>query len=260
MICDFLGETGRGVDRWPSVSTVAFAGAMFTETLVVTDFQTNLYIVTAAQPRGSGDADDCLLIDPGGEADLIVARLRHLGLRPELIVNTHGHADHIGANAQLKRSFPELSIAVGHADAPLLPSPVRNMAIFFGRWIRSPKPDRLLSDGDLLEAAGLRLLVRELPGHTRGHICLLAEEETPPVVFCGDTLFAGGVGRTDLPGGSHRLLLEGIERVLLSLPPETILYPGHGRATTVGAEQTHNPFLQSPTQQSHHSPERSSEP
>jgi len=259
-MCDFLGETGREAGRWRAGSTVAFAGAMVTETLVVTDFQTNLYIVTADRPPGSGERGQCVLIDPGGEADLILARLRHLRLRPQLIVNTHGHADHIGANAELKRAFPESSIAVGHLDAPLLRSPVRNMALFFGRWVKSPQADRLLSEGDLLEAAGVRLLVRELPGHTRGHICLLAETETPPVVFCGDTLFAGGIGRTDLPGGSHRVLLEGIDRVLLSLPPETVLYPGHGPATTVGAERTHNPFLRDLHQHSDHSPERSPEP
>jgi len=233
---------------------------MFTETLVVTDLQTNVYVVAAEAPTGSTAPGPCLLIDPGGEADLIVARLRHLGLRPELIVNTHGHADHIGANADLKRSFPDLAIAVGRADAPLLGSPVRNLAVFFGRWTKSPPAERLLGDGDVVEAAGVRLLVRELPGHTRGHICLLAEEETPTVVFCGDTLFAGSVGRTDLPGGSRRQLLAGIEGVLLSLPPETILYPGHGPATTVGVERAHNPFLQELHRSPRHHPERSSQP
>ncbi len=232
---------------------------MFTETLVVTNFQTNVYIVAAEASTGSTPSGPCLLIDPGGEADLIVARLRHLGLHPELIVNTHGHADHVGANADLKHSFPGLLIAVGRADALLLGSPLRNLAVFFGRWTKSPPADRLLSDGDLLEAAGVRLLVRELPGHTRGHICLLAEGEEPPLVFCGDTLFASSIGRTDLPGGSQRQLLEGIERVLLSLPPETILYPGHGPATTVGVERDHNPFLQELRQSAQHHPERSSE-
>ena len=233
---------------------------MFTETLIVTDFQTNLYIVAAETLVGAGDTRPCLLIDPGGEADLIVARLRHLGLRPELIVNTHGHADHIGANASLKQAFPDLTIAVGRADARLLGSPVRNLAVFFGRWTKSPPADRLLSDGDVVEAAGVRLLVRELPGHSRGHICLLAEGEEPPLVFCGDTLFASSIGRTDLPGGSQRQLLEGIERVLLSLPPETILYPGHGPATTVGVERDQNPFLQELRQSPRHDPERSSQP
>jgi glyoxylase-like metal-dependent hydrolase (beta-lactamase superfamily II) len=254
---------------------------MFIETVTVTDFQTNCYIVAApcapaglagrdgptagrdrpchipadarpgaTMPGAAGPSNGCLLIDPGGEADLIIARLRHLGLQPELIVNTHGHADHLGANAELKRRFPDVTIAVGSTDAHLLASPVRNLAVFFARWTKSPKPDRLLADGDLVEAArvglaGTRvaLRVRELPGHTRGHIVLVAEGETPPVVFCGDTLFAGSIGRTDLPGGSHELLLAGIARVLLTLPPRTVLYPGHGPATTVAAERARNPFL-----------------
>lgn len=216
---------------------------MFVDTVVVTDFQTNCYIVSAEGPGSGAEPGACLVVDPGGEGDLILARLRHLGLRPRLLVNTHGHADHIGANADLKGRFADLEVAVGAADAPLLGSPFRNLAVLFGRWIKSPPPDRLLREGDLLEEAGLHLRVRELPGHTRGHICLVAEGEEPPVVFCGDTLFAGSIGRTDLPGGSRRRLLEGIARVLLSLPPETVLYPGHGPATTVAAERAANPFL-----------------
>jgi len=217
---------------------------MFVETLVVTDFATNCYILSAEPPGQSEDVQPSTLIDPGGEADLIMARLRHLGLHPSTIVNTHGHADHIGANAALKKAFPELTIAIGRGDARLLGSPLKNMAIFFGRWTKSPPADRLLGEGELLEAAGVGLRVRELPGHTRGHICLLAEDAAPQIVFCGDTVFAGGIGRTDLPGGSQKELLKGIARVILSLPPETILYPGHGPATTVGSELAHNPWLQ----------------
>lgn len=229
---------------------------MFVETVTVTDFQTNCYIVAAGPPARSADpgraspaagaasaATRCLLIDPGGEADLIGARLRHLGVQPELILNTHGHADHIGANGELRRLFPQVAIAIGRTDAHLLTSPIRNLAVFFARWTKSPRADRLLADGDLVEAAGVALRVRELPGHTRGHIVLVAQGDTPPVVFCGDTLFAGSIGRTDLPGGSHRQLLAGIARVLLTLPPQTILYPGHGPATTVAAERAENPFL-----------------
>jgi len=217
---------------------------MFVDTIVVTSFRTNCYLVAAAAPAGSGDPEPCLLIDPGGEADLIIARLRHRGLFPELIVNTHGHGDHIGGNAGLKKRFPETPIAVGQADGKLLGSLIRNMAIFTGQWSKSPPADRLLTDGELLEVAGLRLRVRELPGHTRGHVCLVAEQEHPVAVFCGDTVFAGTIGRTDLPGGSKDELLAGIARVILTLPAETVLYPGHGPSTTVGEERQQNPFLQ----------------
>lgn len=228
---------------------------MFVDTVVVTDFQTNCYIVSAQGPVPGAEPGACVLVDPGGEGDLILARLRHRGLEPELIVLTHGHADHLGANADLRARAPGLAIAVGAADAPLLESPFRNVAFLLGRWIKSPPADRLLAEGDLVEGAGLSLRVRELPGHTRGHICLVAEGEVPPVVFCGDTLFAGSIGRTDLPGGSQRQLLQGIARVLLGLPPETVLYPGHGPATTVGAERAANPYLRDLPQPDPHSTE-----
>ena len=136
---------------------------MFIDTLAVTDFQTNCYIVTADRTSDPGEPRPCLVIDPGGEGDLILARLRHLGLRPELLVNTHGHVDHIGANADLKKAFPKLTIVVGRDDARMLGSPVRNMALFFAHWTKSPPADRLLAEGDLLEAAGVKLQVRELP-------------------------------------------------------------------------------------------------
>ncbi len=213
---------------------------MFIDTLVVSELQTNCYIVTAEATEPSS----CLLIDPGGEGDLIVARLRHLRLHPELIVNTHGHVDHIGANAELKQAFPQLPIAIGRSDASMLRSPLRNMAVFLAHWTKSPPADRLLGHGDRIEAAGVTLEVREVPGHTPGHIVLLAAGEEPPIVFSGDTVFAGSIGRTDIPGGSHKTLLDAIERSILVLPADTVLYPGHGPTTTVGRERVLNPFLQ----------------
>ena len=248
---------------------------MFIDTLVVSELQTNCYIVQAspvssvrpACPRGPSERtapgasrkwprhtaeataeatepSSCVLIDPGGEGDLIVARLRHLHLHPELIVNTHGHVDHIGANAELKQAFPQLPIAIGRSDASMLRSPLRNMAVFLAHWTKSPPADRLLGHGDRIEAAGVTLEVREVPGHTPGHIVLLAAGEEPPIVFSGDTVFAGSIGRTDIPGGSHKTLLDAIERRILDLPADTVLYPGHGPRTTVGRERVLNPFLQ----------------
>jgi glyoxylase-like metal-dependent hydrolase (beta-lactamase superfamily II) len=190
------------------------------------------------------EAPDGAVVDPGGDGDQIAARCRAEGLEPRLIIDTHGHMDHIQANEQLKAAFPQAQLCIGEGDAPMLTNGVKNLSILMGTSFRSPEADLLLADGQVLEFGGCRLEVLETPGHTPGSICLLAAGESPSQVFCGDLVFAGGVGRVDFPGGNMNDLLSSIRSRILTLPDETVLWPGHGPSTTVGRERRQNPFLQ----------------
>jgi glyoxylase-like metal-dependent hydrolase (beta-lactamase superfamily II) len=207
------------------------------ETLTVGGLETNCYLL-ADEPPGA------LVIDPGGGASVIISRLESEGLEPVLIVNTHGHADHIAANAALRKRYPDAKIAVGRLDAKALTSILRNMSVFVARPVRSPRADRLLDDGDVVEFARWRFRVLHTPGHTPGGVCLFTEDlDGRPALFAGDTLFSGGVGRCDIPGGNWDSLVESIRHRIFTLPDETVVYPGHGPSTTVAEEKRSNPFV-----------------
>jgi len=194
---------------------------------------------------GDEDSPACAVIDPGDEGRRIIDECRRQGLQPQFIIDTHNHADHVGANAELKAAFPEAELCIGARDADGLANPVVNLSVMLGMELRGPAAERLLEEGDQVCIGRLALDVLETPGHTPGGICLLAAGETPPQLFCGDLIFRGGVGRTDFPGGSGAQLLGSIRQKVLSLPDETVLWPGHGEQTTVGQERRTNPFLQS---------------
>ncbi len=200
-------------------------------------FAENTYLVWR---DGSTDA---LVIDPGFEPDLILHALSDNRLSVAAIVCTHGHVDHIAGNAALKRSFPDAPVVIGARDAAFLTDPEVNMSAAFGFHVVSPPADRLVGEGDRLSLAGIELEVFEVPGHSPGHVVYLIRETQPLTVLGGDVLFRGSVGRTDFPGGSFEALRANIERVLWPLPPDTLVYPGHGPVTTVGHEKKTNPFL-----------------
>jgi hydroxyacylglutathione hydrolase len=204
--------------------------------LTVGPLETNCYL---AADEATGQA---AIIDPGGDSDLILQTCRNHKLVPLFIVNTHAHADHIGANPDLKRAFPDAKLCIGRADAPLLTDSVRNLSIMLGRASRMPHADLLLDEGATLSVGSCRLRVIETPGHTRGAICLIADAEEPPVAFVGDLIFAGGVGRVDLPGGDWDALLASIRGKIFTLPDRTVLFPGHGPSSTVGEEKRSNPL------------------
>ncbi len=205
--------------------------------LVVGPLATNAYLV-------SDDGDPAaIVVDPGGEPDRIVTECRALGLSPSYIVNTHGHADHMAANEQVMRAFPDATLCVGAGDAERLRDAVGNLSAAFGSALSAPAPDLCLTEGDLLCAGRLRFEVLETPGHTPGSICLLARSEDPPVLFSGDLLFRRGVGRTDLPGGDSAELLASLRDKVLTLPHDTVVWPGHGEPTTVGQERSGGAFL-----------------
>jgi len=184
------------------------------------------------------------VVDPGAEGDRIVERCREEGLEPRLIINTHAHADHIGANAALKEAFPDALICIGAEDADRLADAAANLSALVPEPVQSPPADLLLRDGQQVHFGSAVLEVMETPGHTPGSICLLARQPEPPQIFSGDLIFQGSVGRTDLPGGSTEQLFGSIREKLLPLDDETIIWPGHGERTTLGAERKGNPFLQ----------------
>jgi glyoxylase-like metal-dependent hydrolase (beta-lactamase superfamily II) len=205
-------------------------------TLVSMPFAENTYVVWHPERK------DVLVIDPGLEPDLILDFLQGQSLRPAALLNTHGHADHIGGNAVLKEEFPDAPLIIGRGDAPMLTDANENLSAPFGMAIVSPPADRLVQEGDVLEFAGIRLDVLEIPGHSPGHV-VFVHPAAPVVVFGGDVLFRGSVGRTDFPGGSSAVLFDGIRRKLFALPDDTVVYPGHGPVTTTGCEKGTNPFV-----------------
>jgi glyoxylase-like metal-dependent hydrolase (beta-lactamase superfamily II) len=188
------------------------------------------------------DRSEAIVIDPGFDTETILERLAAHGLRVAAILNTHGHADHIAGNAAIKNAFPEAPILIGRNEASLLSDPQANLSAPFGIPIASPDADRLVDDGERIEFAGIGLQVREIPGHSPGSVVFVCDEFAPFLVFGGDVLFAGSIGRTDL-GGNMPQLLSGIRDKLFSLPVDTVIYPGHGPTTTVGAERRSNPFV-----------------
>jgi len=201
------------------------------ERLVVGPLASNCYIV------GSEVTGEGMIIDPGDEAKQILRKIKDLQLDIKFIILTHGHIDHIGAVREVSEATGA-EVCVHTDDAQSLKG-WRMSSILGSSYPAPPPPDRLLKDGDSIDISDLHFLVLHTPGHTPGGICLLGQG----VVFTGDTLFNYGVGRTDLPGGSHSQLLNSLHTKLMVLPNGTIVYPGHGPETTIGAERRGNPFL-----------------
>jgi glyoxylase-like metal-dependent hydrolase (beta-lactamase superfamily II) len=196
-------------------------------------FQVNSYLLRCA------DTGRAVVVDPGDEPERIVARLEQLGVEPEAVVNTHGHLDHVSGNAALKARYGA-PILMHPKDAFLLERFEEQAAAFGLRLTRPPPPDGDLLPGRPVEFGRCTLDVREAPGHSPGHVVLVGARDT----LSGDVLFAGSIGRTDLPGGDLRTLLETLDRVMVPLGDDMRIHPGHGPSTTIGAERRTNPFLQ----------------
>jgi glyoxylase-like metal-dependent hydrolase (beta-lactamase superfamily II) len=206
-------------------------------TIVSRPFAQNTYIAWLA------DRKDCVVFDPGLEPAKILSAIEEHDLTPAAILLTHGHSDHIGGNAALKERWPDCPIVVGADEAEKLTDPAKNLSARFGVPIVSPEADRLVREGDIIDYAGFKLEVREIPGHSSGHVVFIWHDGQPPLVFGGDVLFAGSVGRTDFPDGDFEQLATGIHEKLFTLPDETIVLSGHGPPTTIGHEKRTNPFV-----------------
>lgn len=207
---------------------------MFLKTVEVTGFYTNCYIIAC---DATGEA---AIIDPGGEPERILKVVRDGQLQVRYIINTHGHIDHIAANGRVKEATGA-EILIHAADAPYLLDERKNLRLYLPEARGSlPPADRTLNEGDLISiGTTVKLTVLHTPGHTPGGICLVGDG----LIFTGDTLFAGSIGRTDLPGGSYDTLIRSIREKLLVYPDEMVIYPGHGPSSSLGVERATNPFL-----------------
>jgi len=194
--------------------------------------ETNCYLVY------SENSKECAIVDPGADADKIIDMIEKHSLKPIMIINTHGHFDHVGANKDIKENY-NIPLLIHPFDVPMLEM-VKQTAKLYGIKVdNSPPPDRSIHDGDCIDIGNDSLTVIHSPGHSPGSISLHQDS----ILFSGDTLFCRGVGRTDVPGGSWETLKNSIKTRLLTLPENTLVLPGHGPKTYIGQEKKLNPFI-----------------
>jgi len=196
--------------------------------------QANCYIV------GDENSGKGVVIDPGDEVDRILSRIKEHSLHVELILNTHGHFDHVGGNKKLKEATGA-KIAIHPDDAHYLDKLSQSAAVWGMSAEDSPPPDLLLSDGQILEVGGLKFKVLHTPGHSPGSVSFLIDDAQ--IVFTGDLIFAGSIGRTDFPGGDYNALIQSVRKKIFPIGDDYRILSGHGPATTVGHEKQYNPFF-----------------
>ncbi|MBU1043695.1 MAG: MBL fold metallo-hydrolase [Candidatus Omnitrophica bacterium] len=202
---------------------------LIVRTIVVGPLQTNCYVL------GCANTYEAVIIDPGADCAKINAVVKQEKLKLKAVVLTHGHYDHIGC----LDSF-DLPVYIHADDAEMLTNSQKNLSANFGIGQEFNPNLKILKDDDIVSVGDLRLKVIHTPGHSRGGICLQVRD----VLFSGDTLFCHGVGRTDLPGGSFKALLDSINNKLIkALEPETLVFPGHGPSTTISQETRENNYL-----------------
>jgi glyoxylase-like metal-dependent hydrolase (beta-lactamase superfamily II) len=200
--------------------------------VVVGALETNCFLVYCEETL------QCAVVDPGAEPERIFLEIAEAELKPVVIINTHGHVDHIGANRDMKDHFG-VPLYIHAADSPMLGKIQQlELSLFLGAK-DSPPADHLMSDGEEIKIGNSVLRVLHTPGHSPGSVSLLGDG----FLLSGDTLFLEGVGRTDLPGGSQKQLEQSLREKVMTLPDETVILPGHGPLTSVGQERVNNPFI-----------------
>jgi len=200
--------------------------------VVVGALETNCYLVYCEETL------QCAVVDPGAEPERIFLEIAEAELKPVVIINTHGHVDHIGANRDMKDHFG-VPLYIHAADSPMLGKIQQlELSLFLGAK-NSPPADYLMSDGEEIKIGNSVLRVLHTPGHSPGSVSLLGDG----FLLSGDTLFFEGVGRTDLPGGSQKQLEQSLREKVMTLPDETVILPGHGPLTSVGQERVNNTFI-----------------
>jgi glyoxylase-like metal-dependent hydrolase (beta-lactamase superfamily II) len=205
---------------------------MKVETVVVGALETNCYLVYCEKTL------ECAVVDPGADPEKIFRAIADKNLKPVTLINTHGHVDHIGANKDIKDRF-DVPLLIHEADVPLLQNALLSEIAFLLCAQASPDPDSFLREGDEIRFGESRLQVLHTPGHSPGSVSLKGEG----LLLSGDTLFCGGVGRTDLPGGSWDELVRSIQERIFTLDGQTRVYPGHGPSTSVDQEKNANPYV-----------------
>ena len=206
------------------------------KTFVLGDYQTNSYCLTATE-----SAKDCLIIDTGLQSQPLINFLKENELNPVAAVFTHGHIDHIDGLALLRANWPNIKVAIHKDDASMLQDGRLNLSALSGVPFKTSPADIIIETEASMTFTGMKFHILHTPGHTSGGISLYSESDG--VVFVGDALFAGSIGRTDFPGGDFNQLIASIKSKLLTLPEDTKVYPGHGPATTIATEKRTNPFL-----------------
>ena len=205
---------------------------MILEIVQVGSMGVNCYIIA------SGDGSKAIIIDPGDQERKIRKALEKHHLSAGFVINTHGHYDHIGCDDKF-----EVPVYVHDKDSAMLKETKINLSAFFSNNYKVVSEIRIVKDNDFIDFGGIRLKVMHIPGHTPGGMALQLIKPQQAVVFTGDTLFCGSIGRSDLSGGDGEALVVAIKDKLLSLPDETAVYPGHGSSSTIGQEKANNPYL-----------------
>lgn len=205
------------------------------ETFELGPFPTNCYLVYGTQPG------PCWIVDASFGPDELIDRTRNLGLVPQALILTHAHGDHIAGVDEVLRAFPELPVLGHAAEKNWLKDPGLNLSRPMGMEVTAHGPDRLITEDDVLELGPQRWRVLHTPGHSPGGLSLF--NEASRVAIVGDTLFAGSIGRHDIPGSDGRVLADSIRKKLYSLPDDTRIYPGHGPTSSIGVEKRTNPFV-----------------
>ena len=201
-------------------------------TVLLESFQTNTYLLW------DSISSEAFLIDPAFPSETFLQRIKQLELKAKMIINTHGHADHIGGNLYFAKAL-NCPVAIHLADAEMLTNNAKNFSTYMGFELNLSAPQVILHDGDELFLGSEKVKVIHTPGHTKGSICLLAGK----YLISGDTLFEQSIGRTDFPGGSHTAIINSIKNKLFVLDDDVLVFPGHGPTTSIGLEKVNNPFV-----------------